>query len=84
MQTPSAVYRRSLRSYPARVPEPEYDSAMRVRRVGLRGIFSWKGEVVFIAETLTGEPIGLLPMDDRMYTVYYAAFPIPRSTATGG
>ena len=78
MQTPSAVYTPSLRPYPARVREPEYDSAMRVRRVGLRGNFSWKHQHVFVSETLIGEPIGLLPVDDRMYTVYYAAFPIAR------
>ena len=37
MQTPSAVYTRSSREYPARVPEPEYGSALQVRRVGKRG-----------------------------------------------
>src|SRR6202167_2107903 len=47
MQTPSAVYRPSLRCYPARVREPEYGSALRVRRVGLRGDFSWKHQRVF-------------------------------------
>jgi transposase InsO family protein len=78
MQTPGSVYTRSLRSYPARLPEPEYGSAMGVRRVGLRGNFSWKGQFVFISETLLGEPIGLLPQDERIYTVYFAAFPIAR------
>jgi hypothetical protein len=60
------------------VPEPEYGSALRVRRVRLRGNFSWKHQDVFVSETLIGEPIGLLPVDDRIYTVYYAAFPIAR------
>jgi putative transposase len=78
MQTPSAVYTRSPRSYPVRVREPEYGSAMRVRRVGLRGNFSWNHQHVFVSETLIGEPIGLLPVDDRIYTVYFAAFPIAR------
>jgi putative transposase len=76
MQTPSAVYRPSQRPYPARVREPEYGSALRVRRVRLRGSFSWKQQEVFVSETLIGEPIGLLPVDDRIYTVYFAAFPI--------
>jgi transposase InsO family protein len=76
MQTPSSVYRPSEREYPARVPEPEYGSAMQVRRVGLRGAFSWKHEHVFVSETLIGESIGLLPVDERLYTVYFAAFPI--------
>lgn len=78
LETPSAVYRPSSRAYPARVPEPEYGSALRVRRVQRRGEFSWKDQNVFLSETLVGESIGLLPMDDRFYTVYFAAFPIAR------
>ena len=31
-----------------------------------------------MSETLIGESIGLLPVDDRYYTVYFAAFPIAR------
>src|ERR1700676_4021449 len=77
-QPPSALCRSSLRPYPARVREPEYGSAMRVRRVRPRGSISWKEQDVFISETLIGEPIGLLPVDDRIYTVYFAAFPIAR------
>ncbi len=78
MQTPSAVYRPSPRAYPLRVPEPEYGSALQVRRVDRRGVFSWKGDVVFLSETLIGEPIGLLPQDDRFYTVYFISSPIAR------
>src|SRR5216684_3889347 len=75
-QTPSSVYTRSLRSYPAHVADPEYGSALQVRRIQLRGTLSWKHQHVFLSETLIGELIGLLPIDDRFYTVYFAAFPI--------
>src|SRR6202162_2417826 len=54
-QTPSSVYTRSARAYPARVPEPEYGSALQVRRVRDRGAFSWKHQHVFVSETLIGE-----------------------------
>ena len=64
MQTPSALYRPSLRAYPARLREPEYGSAMRVRRVRPCGSFCWERQEVFVSETLMGEPIGLLPVDD--------------------
>ena len=37
MQTPSAVYVPSPREFPARVREPEYDSALLVRRVDCTG-----------------------------------------------
>ena len=33
---------------------------------------------MFLTETLIGEAIGLLPLDERFYTVYFAAFPIAR------
>src|SRR6202167_244449 len=78
MQTPSSVYAPSARSYPARVPEPEYGDDMQVRRVKTGGQFSWRHQGVFVSETLDGEAIGLLPVDDRMYTIYLAAFPIGR------
>ena len=47
MQTPSAVYTRSSREYPARVPEPEYGSALLVRRVVKRGNFPGSTSMCF-------------------------------------
>ena len=78
LETPSAVYQPSARVYPARVPEPEYGNALKVRRVQQWGQFHWKHQHVFLSETLIGESVGLLPVDDRFYTVYFAAFPIAR------
>jgi len=78
MQTPSALYAPSPRLCPPRVPEPEYPSAMRVRRVQPHGQFYWKHRDVFVSEVLWGERIGLLPVDDRFFTIYFAAFPIAR------
>jgi transposase InsO family protein len=76
MHTPASCYAPSPRAYPARVREPEYDSSMTVRRVHLRGQFSWKHHDVFVSETLIGERIGLEPIDDRWYTIYFAQFPL--------
>ena len=59
MQTPSAVYQRSEREYPARVPEPEYGGAFQVRRVREQGQFRWKSENIFLSGALEGESIGL-------------------------
>ena len=78
MQTPAALYRSSPRSFPARVPEPEYDTAMQVRRVQKHGEFNWKHCHVFLSEVLYGERVGLLPIDDRYYRVYFATLPIAR------
>src|SRR6476660_21819 len=76
MQTPAAVYRPSERCYPARVPEPEYPGDMLVRSVRRKGLVRWKKDDVFLSEVLWGERVGLLPEDDRWYTVYFAQHPI--------
>ncbi len=76
MQTPSVAYQPSGRSFPARLPEPEYPDDMEVRQVKHQGLFRWKKQDVFLSEVLWGEPVGLLPVDDRWYTIYFAQFPI--------
>jgi putative transposase len=96
-KTPSSCYHCSPRLYPERVSEPAYPSHMQVRRVRLRGAFSWKHQYIFLTETLVGEYIGLEPVDDRYWLVHFAAFPIacfdsrelqvhplPKETVVGG
>jgi putative transposase len=78
MQTPGSVYAASPREYPARVPEPEYPDTMRVLTVKSQGMFRWKKQDVFLTEVLWGERIGLLPIDERWYTVYFAQVPLAR------
>src|SRR5215472_6170277 len=74
LRTPASCYTPSPRSYPSRIPQPEYGTAMTVRRVQAGGQFSWRHQEVFVSETLAGEPIGLEPIDDRWYTIYFADF----------
>src|SRR5262249_50987940 len=81
LRTPASCYTPSSRSYPSRIPEPEYGTAMTVRRVQAGGQFSWRHQEVFVSETLAGEPIGLEPIDDRWYTIYFADFALRSSTA---
>ncbi len=76
METPAAVYAPSPRRFPARVPEVEYPETMLVRRVQHQGQFRWKKHEVFVSEVLWGEPVGLLPVDEHCFTVYFAQFPL--------
>lgn len=78
MKTPAAIYHSSPREYPARVPDPEYPETMLVRSVKHQGQFRWKKHDVFLSEVLWSERIGLLPEDDRWFTIYFAQFPIGR------
>lgn len=78
MRTPASCYTPSLRTFPARVREPEYGSSMLVRRISPGGQFAWKAHDVFLSETLRSERIGLAALDDRWYTIYFAEFPLGR------
>jgi transposase InsO family protein len=78
MQTPAAVYQPSARSFPARVPEPDYPATMLVRSVRPHGHFRWKKYDVFLSEVFWGERVGLLPEDDRWFTIYFAEVPVAR------
>jgi transposase InsO family protein len=75
-QTPSSRYRPSPRLYPERLPEPEYDSGLEVRRVYPHGQFFWQGHDVFLSKALAGERIGLESVEDDYWCVYFAEFPL--------
>lgn len=77
-QTPASQYQRSPRTYPDRVPEPEYGSHMKAKRVYPDGTFFWKGTQIFISKALGGESIGLQPIDDRYWDLHFATFPLAR------
>jgi len=78
MQTPAEIYQPSGRRFPSRVPEPEYRENMLVRSVRPHGHFRWKQHDVFLSEVLWGENVGLLPDDDRWFTIYFAHLPLAR------
>ena len=78
MRTPAAVYQASPRKFPVRVPEPDYPATMLIRSVRRQGHFRWKKHDVFLSEVLWGEQVGLLPEDDRWFTIYFAQLPLAR------
>jgi transposase InsO family protein len=70
-RTPASCYARSLRAFPRRVPELEYDAEVHVRRISEKGDLKWKGVRTFVSETFAHEPLGLRASDDRYYEVLY-------------
>jgi len=78
MQTPAAIYQPSARRFPASLPEPDYPEGMLVRSVRPHGHFRWKKDDIFLSEVLWGERVGLLPEDDRWFTIYFAQLPLAR------
>jgi len=70
-KTPASCYQRSLRAFPRRVPELEYDADVHVRRVSESGDLHWKGERVFVSEIFEHDSVGLRASDDRYCEVLY-------------
>ena len=76
-QTPSdRKYRPSFRSYPSRVSAPEYDLGVTVRKVRTNGHIKWKGNTIYLSWALRGEPVGLVPRDDRFWTIQFGPLDI--------
>ncbi len=68
---PATCYVPSSRPYPDRVREVEYPTADLVRRVRSNGELRWQGQLVFLSESLAGEPVGLTALDDQHYQVAF-------------
>ena len=82
MQTPASVYEPSGCPYPARVPEVQYPDSMEVRTVKSHGHFRWKKKDIFLTEVLWGEPIGLLPIENGLFTIYFVNLPLAQFDPT--
>lgn len=71
-KTPGSVYCSSPRPYPARLPEVEYDPGVTVRRVRHNGEIKWRGEHIYVSEVLAKEPVGLKPVSEDKWAVFYS------------
>jgi putative transposase len=76
MQTPSALYVGMGRRYPARLGRPEYRGEWEIRSVGPCGTMRWNNDKPFVSKVLAGEVIGLEPMDDGLWKVWYFDHPL--------
>jgi transposase InsO family protein len=75
-QVPAEYYQVSPRAYPGRLREVEYGADWEVRRVSPGGQIRWSGESVFVAHALRGEPVGLQPLDDRHWRIWFSFYEI--------
>jgi putative transposase len=70
-RTPASCYTSSPRALPRRVPELVYASDLIVRRISQQGSLKWKSQRTFLSEIFAYELIGLRPLDERYYEVWY-------------
>lgn len=72
-KTPAEVYEPSARSFPDRLPEVEYGCEWKSRNVRESGQMKWEGKDVYVNRALAGERIGLEPIEDGVWKVYFAS-----------
>ena len=70
-KTPGSVYCSSPRSFPAKLPQVEYESGVTVRMVRHNGEIKWRSELIYVSEVLAKEPLGLKPIDGDKWELRY-------------
>lgn len=68
---PATQYKPSPQPFPARLPTPEYDDDMAVRRVRGAGQMKWAGKDVLVSQALKSQSVGLKAYDDGLWQVYF-------------
>jgi len=76
MKTPAQYYQTSTRPYPSRLAELGYDSEWTIRKVGPCGTMGWRGAKIFVSKVLANEPIGLEPIDDGVWRLWFSDYPL--------
>jgi len=73
---PGCVYRPSTRPFPHRLLVPEYPREWTVRKVKHKGGFLWGGQEYFLSQVLAGHHVGLKPIDDDAWLIYFFTIPL--------
>jgi transposase InsO family protein len=74
LKVPAELYRSSQRSYDGRMPAPrEYPEGWEVRRVRGCGQMKWRNKDVRVTSALVGEAVGLEPLGDGEWGVWFEA-----------
>jgi len=47
-----------------------------VRQVRTNAQIKWQGNRIYLSEALRGEPVGLVPQDDRFWTIWFGPLSI--------
>lgn len=71
METPASMYAPSPRPYPERLPVPEYPGHYRVKKITTGGTFRFGNRVLYLANALTGELVGLDEVDDGIWHLFF-------------
>ena len=69
--TPASHYTPSPRPYPTRLPVPEYPGHFTVKTITTAGTFRFGKRIVYLANALTNQKIGMDETDDGLWSIYF-------------
>ncbi len=69
-ETPASQYRASPRAYPTPLPPIEYPGHFLVKKVTTGGTFRFQHKLLYIANSLVDQPLGLEETDDGRWSIY--------------
>jgi putative transposase len=69
--TPASHYVKSPRQMPERLPEPDYPPEAAVRKVRSNGEIKWRGSLVYVSQSLIGEPVAIEETQDGQWALRF-------------
>jgi putative transposase len=70
-ETPASHYRASPRPYPERLPTLEYPGHFVVKKITTGGTFRFRSRLLYLANAMVDQHIGLEETDDGLWTIYF-------------
>ena len=75
-KSPAQLHCKSTRAYPKKIPEPHYCDAYLIRKIKCGGQLSLHGRKFHISKQLVGDYVGLEPIDDGVWKIYFCDMPL--------
>jgi len=79
---PADLLQKCRRPYPQQIPEVCYPGYYETRSVRPNGVIKWQGRLLFVSESLVGERVGLVEIDDGVWSLYFSAIELGRYDET--
>ena len=70
-ETPASHYTESPRPYPSRLPVPQYPGHFVVKKITTGGTFRFHYKLLYIANSLVDQHIGLEETDDGIWSIFF-------------
>jgi transposase InsO family protein len=70
-ETPGSHYHESPRPYPERLPPLEYPGHFLVKKITTGGTFRFRSRLLYIANAMVDQHIGLEETDDGIWSIYF-------------